>query len=99
MFVVTLLRNSGYRGKYPKLGDVLDWLEEKYQVVIWTKLADKEKETWYAKMESSHPKAKGFELPYTPEPLPYAQAVIEAIKKVEVFHQLIDLDDYGYADA
>ena len=97
--VVKLLRNCGYKGKYPKLGDVMSWLEEKYKVFIWVKLADKEKETWYAKMDSTHPKVKDFKLPFTTEPLPYAQAVIEAIKKVEVFHQLIDLDDYGYADA
>lgn len=97
--LVKIIRNCGYRGKYPKLGDVLSWLEQKYQVIVVVKLADKEKETWYAKMESNHPKVKGFELPYTQEPLPYAKAVIDAIKKVEVFHQLIDLDDYGYADA
>ena len=97
--VLKLLKNCGFQSSRPKLGDVLKWLEERYQVVIWSKLADKEKETWYSKMVSSHPKVKDFDLGYTKEPLPYVQSNLEAIKKVEVLHNLIDLDDYDYADA
>ncbi len=96
--LIKKLRVCGYTSKDPNLGEMLDWLDNRYQILINLKLADKESETWLARIESDNPKLKGFKFEYNPKPLPYLAAIFEALEKIDVLHQLIDLDDYDQVD-
>lgn len=100
--LVKELKESGFQPKSadPNLGEALDWLWEKYQARVVVTLDDRtvEPETWFARIQSEHPKMKNFEFKNISPSQPYAKAIIEALKDVHVLHWIIDLEEYYFPD-